>query len=357
MGCCADVLLGADAHQPGDAHPRPGRGLPRPDLPAVLGDAPARRLGRRLPGVGAGRGPRPGARYRTSVAITAAWAVTVYAFNVAVDTNYGYLNAKPAAASALDLLGPWPWYVVNEIVIVAAFWALITWPWTRRAPERTADASPTRARPRALEPGHRSSASWASTACTPQVRFATWVTRRSTAVLASASAVGAVDVVQRLHPGQHRGQRVGAGGVEVGVEAEREQPGRRDGVHARHRARGLDVDDELGGHRALHRRPADLAVALGGVPVAEAQQRAGHLHRQVQRRAGRRARGSRRCRRCRAAAARWGARRARPGPARRRRGTVRVGGGSRATPWRSRARRRCPRAATTARPGRRPACG
>ena len=71
--------------------------------------------------------------YRSSVAITAAWAVTVYAFNVAAGTNYGYLNAKPAAASALDLLGPWPWYVLNEIVIVAVFWALITWPWTRRS--------------------------------------------------------------------------------------------------------------------------------------------------------------------------------------------------------------------------------
>ena len=71
--------------------------------------------------------------YRTAVALTAAWAVTVYVFNVVVDTNYGYLNAKPNAASALDLLGPWPWYVLNEILIVAAFWALITWPWARRS--------------------------------------------------------------------------------------------------------------------------------------------------------------------------------------------------------------------------------
>ena len=71
--------------------------------------------------------------YRVAVAITALWALTVFTFNVVVDTNYGYLNAKPNAASALDLLGPWPWYVLNEILIVAVFWALITWPWARRA--------------------------------------------------------------------------------------------------------------------------------------------------------------------------------------------------------------------------------
>ena len=86
--------------------------------------------------------------YRVSLAITAVWAVTVYAFNVAVGTNYGYLNAKPSAASALDLLGPWPVYVLNEILIVAALWALITWPWARRSrrpgtvEHRRAEAAP-----------------------------------------------------------------------------------------------------------------------------------------------------------------------------------------------------------------------
>jgi len=87
-------------------------------------------------------------RYRVAVAITAAWAVSVYLFNVVVGTNYGYLNAKPNAASVLDLLGPWPWYVLNEILIVAAFWALITWPWARRArgtQDRTRTAEPTTA--------------------------------------------------------------------------------------------------------------------------------------------------------------------------------------------------------------------
>lgn len=81
-----------------------------------------------------GRGVVPDWRtYRAAVAITAAWAVAIYAFNVTVGTNYGYLNAKPRAASILDFLGPWPWYVVAEIAIVSLVWALATWPWVRQS--------------------------------------------------------------------------------------------------------------------------------------------------------------------------------------------------------------------------------
>ncbi len=71
--------------------------------------------------------------YRITVQLTLAWAVVTYAFNVIADTNYGYLNRLPKSASILDLLGPWPVYVVLEIVIVLVVWALLTWPWTRRA--------------------------------------------------------------------------------------------------------------------------------------------------------------------------------------------------------------------------------
>lgn len=68
--------------------------------------------------------------YRSTVAVTLVWAVTVMAFNVAFGTNYGYLNGKPGTGSLLDLLGPWPWYVVTEITLVTGVWALITLPWT-----------------------------------------------------------------------------------------------------------------------------------------------------------------------------------------------------------------------------------
>ena len=70
--------------------------------------------------------------YRFSVAVTAAWAAAVFCFNLVADTNYGYLNGKPSSGSALDYLGPWPWYVLVEIGLVMAVWAVaLTWPWER----------------------------------------------------------------------------------------------------------------------------------------------------------------------------------------------------------------------------------
>jgi len=67
--------------------------------------------------------------YRTTVVVTVGWAVSVSVFNAGTDSNYGYLNAKPDAASVLDYLGDWPVYVLAEVVIVLTVWALMTWPW------------------------------------------------------------------------------------------------------------------------------------------------------------------------------------------------------------------------------------
>ena len=71
--------------------------------------------------------------YATAVVVTLGWMLSVFAVNSVLGSNYGYLNAKPAAASLLDYLGPWPIYLLAEIVIVAVVWALMTVPWTRRA--------------------------------------------------------------------------------------------------------------------------------------------------------------------------------------------------------------------------------
>lgn len=80
-----------------------------------------------------GVGLRPGWRsYRIALLVTIGWAVVMFAVNHALGTNYGFLNTKPQAASLLDMLGPWPWYLLSALLLTATFWALITYPWTRR---------------------------------------------------------------------------------------------------------------------------------------------------------------------------------------------------------------------------------
>jgi hypothetical integral membrane protein (TIGR02206 family) len=85
--------------------------------------------------------------YRFTVAVTATWAATVMVVNALTGTNFGYLNGKPSSGSLLDLLGPWPVYVVVEVVILVSVWALMTWPWVRsrsRAVEVSDQARPAR---------------------------------------------------------------------------------------------------------------------------------------------------------------------------------------------------------------------
>lgn len=88
-----------------------------------------------------GRGMRPGWRdYRFAVIVTVAWAAFTLAFNAITGTNYGYLNRKPPTASLLDVLGPWPVYLMVEVTIVLVVWALMTWPWQRASAVTTLSA-------------------------------------------------------------------------------------------------------------------------------------------------------------------------------------------------------------------------
>src|ERR1700739_2348606 len=82
-----------------------------------------------------GRGMRPGWRsYRFAVITTVAWAAFTFTFNTIAGTDYGYLNGKPPIASLLDVLGPWPVYLLTEFTVVLVVWALMTWPWERTRP-------------------------------------------------------------------------------------------------------------------------------------------------------------------------------------------------------------------------------
>ena len=78
-----------------------------------------------------GRRMRPQWRsYRFVVVVTVVWAAVTFAFNSIAGTNYGFLNGKPATASLLDVLGPWPVYLLTATTLLLIVWALMTWPWS-----------------------------------------------------------------------------------------------------------------------------------------------------------------------------------------------------------------------------------
>ena len=85
-----------------------------------------------------GRGMRPQWRsYRIAVVATLLWAAVTFTFNRIAGTNYGFLNRKPATPTLLDVLGPWPLYILTAGGVIAIVWALMTWPWERQ-PRREA---------------------------------------------------------------------------------------------------------------------------------------------------------------------------------------------------------------------------
>ncbi|HEX9048925.1 MAG TPA: TIGR02206 family membrane protein [Anaeromyxobacter sp.] len=68
--------------------------------------------------------PRPGAWRRVFLWVNA-YAALVALFDWRFGTNYMYLREKPASASLLDALGPWPWYVLAaEPLALALLWLL-----------------------------------------------------------------------------------------------------------------------------------------------------------------------------------------------------------------------------------------
>lgn len=79
-----------------------------------------------------GLGYRPTWRgYGIAFGATLVWAGIAGVANALTGANYVYLARAPEVPSALVLLGPWPVYIIWEIVLIASVWALITWPWTR----------------------------------------------------------------------------------------------------------------------------------------------------------------------------------------------------------------------------------
>ncbi|MCT1654648.1 TIGR02206 family membrane protein [Brachybacterium muris] len=67
--------------------------------------------------------------FAVAYAATVGWAMLAFTANLLLGTNYAYLNRPPAGPSILDLMGPWPQYLLVEAVAIAVGWALLTLPF------------------------------------------------------------------------------------------------------------------------------------------------------------------------------------------------------------------------------------
>jgi len=55
--------------------------------------------------------------------------VLVYGINLLVGGNYMFLMHKPPTASLLDVLGPWPWYILSLEVVGFLMGGVLYLPW------------------------------------------------------------------------------------------------------------------------------------------------------------------------------------------------------------------------------------
>jgi len=121
--------------------PPPGPGLEDPDTWRYAVVHAATIAGVFYLGPGLGLRPRRGAWRRVSL-VTAGYAVAVGLFDWALGANYMWLREKPAG-SVLDLLGPWPWYILGGGAIGVLLFYLLDLPYRR--PGRTGPPTSRRA--------------------------------------------------------------------------------------------------------------------------------------------------------------------------------------------------------------------
>ncbi len=75
-----------------------------------------------------------GRRKFTNAAVWRSWALVLFyagivgTFDRFTGANYMYLMRKPGMASPLDLMGPWPWYLVSAAALALALFGLLWLP-------------------------------------------------------------------------------------------------------------------------------------------------------------------------------------------------------------------------------------
>jgi hypothetical integral membrane protein (TIGR02206 family) len=78
--------------------------------------------------VGLRMAPRPGAVPRV-LALTVGLVVIDAVANLLTGGNYMYLRRTPGVASLLDLMGPWPWYIVAAAGLALAIFVALDLPF------------------------------------------------------------------------------------------------------------------------------------------------------------------------------------------------------------------------------------
>ncbi|MCU0486050.1 MAG: TIGR02206 family membrane protein [Anaerolineales bacterium] len=75
-------------------------------------------------------GYRPYWRSMTrTMVVLALYAIPVTALNLLIGSNYLFTAHKPPTASVLDMLGPWPFYLVVVVLIALVTFSLLYLPW------------------------------------------------------------------------------------------------------------------------------------------------------------------------------------------------------------------------------------
>jgi hypothetical integral membrane protein (TIGR02206 family) len=91
-------------------------------------------------GFGLGLTARAGAVGRVFL-LTAAWAGVAALGDALTGGNYMFLREKPEAATLLDYMGPWPWYILTAALLALALFELLDLPFRRRRAEARATTS------------------------------------------------------------------------------------------------------------------------------------------------------------------------------------------------------------------------
>src|SRR6266851_315561 len=73
-------------------------------------------------------------------ALTVAYAALVGAVDAITGANYMYLRSKPQTPTLLDLLGPWPVYILSASLIAAVLLAVLDAPFRLGSGQRGAEA-------------------------------------------------------------------------------------------------------------------------------------------------------------------------------------------------------------------------